>query len=151
MLNKIITSLFLIFGITSFYAQEVEIKDGKVFVDSKSILKYEKINVHQHSFFSLDSDEEIIFYKYDENATRGYSDDDYFILNFLTLKKKVESKNVRLIFSGIGMNSRKNMEKLIGLLIKEKVLDTEGKLNPEKVEIFYEKYNEDITMRTVRY
>lgn len=141
-----------IFAITSFSvsAQEVEIKDDKVLLDGKQILKYEKINIFQHSFYSLD-DNEILLYKYNDNETKQYSQDDYLVLNFLTEKTKVETKDIMRATSGMGMNSRKNMEKLVGWLLKEKVIDANGVLNPEKVQIFFEKYDQNITERTVRY
>lgn len=140
------------FAITSFsiLAQEVEIKDDKVLLDGKQILKYEKINIFQHSFFSLDENE-ILLYKYNNNETNQYSQDDYLVLNFITEKTKVETKDISRATSGMGMNSRKNMEKLIGWLLKEKVLDKNGVLNPERVQIFFEKYDQNITERTVRY
>jgi len=72
------------------------------------------------------------------------------ILNFLTAKVKVESTSVEHIISGLGMNSKKNMQKLVKWLLKEKVIDSKGILNTEKVQTFYDKYNEDITMRTSR-
>jgi hypothetical protein len=50
----------------------------------------------------------------------------------------------------MGMNSKKNMQKLVKWLLKEKVIDTKGNLNLEKVQTFYDKYNEDITLRTSR-
>ena len=48
------------------------------------------------------------------------------------------------------MNSKKNMQKLVKWLIKEKVLDSKGNLNTEKLQTFYDIYNEDITQRTSR-
>jgi hypothetical protein len=35
-------------------------------------------------------------------------------------------------------------------LLKEKVLDTDGKLNSDKFDVFHEKYDENITERTLR-
>jgi hypothetical protein len=130
-------------------AQEVEIKDGKVIVNGKQILKYEKINIFQHSFYLMD-DNEVLLYKYNDNETHQYSEDDYIILNFLTEKTKVESKDYMKVVSGLGLNSRKNMEKLIVWMLKEKVFDENGVLNPERVQLLFEKYDENITQRTVR-
>lgn len=140
-----------VFAIANFsmFSQEVEIKDDKVLLDGKQILKYEKINVLQHSFYSMD-DNEILLYKYNNNETRDYHDDDYIVLNFLTEKTKVETKDIMRAVSGLGMNSRKNMEKLVVWLLKEKVIDANGVLNPERVQLFFEKYDEKITERTVR-
>lgn len=149
-MNKLFLSIAFILIGSFINAQEVEIKDDKVLLDGTPILKYEKINISQHSFYSLDNDDEILLFKWHSNETNGYTDDDYIILNFLTAKIKVESTSVEHIISGLGMNSKKNMQKLVKWLLKEKVIDNKGILNPEKVQTFYDKYNEDITMRTSR-
>ncbi len=147
--------LFLAFTLLAFAniikAQEVDIKDDKVLLDGKPILKYEKINVIEHSFYSLTDDEEVISFHFKYNDTKQNMNDDYFIVNFPLQKLKVESTAISRIAAGMGMNSRKNMIKLIGWLLKDKVLNPDGTLNPEKVDTFFQKYNEDITKRTVRY
>ena len=48
------------------------------------------------------------------------------------------------------MNSKKSMEKLIKWLLKEKVLTNDGELNPDRLAIFKEKYDQNITERTIR-
>jgi hypothetical protein len=135
-------SLFnlILFGFTQVYAQEVELKDDKVIVDGKEILKYEKTNNFQYSFYDATGNE-ILMYKYQNNQTQDYQGDDYFTMNFLTLKRKVETSDFSLIHA---VSSKKNMEKLIKLLVKEKVLEMNGNINPEKLDIFTEKYNQEI-------
>jgi hypothetical protein len=149
-MNKLIFSIAFIFIATFISAQEVEIKDDKVLLGGNPILKYEKINIIQHSFYSLESDDEILLFKFHDNETNQYSDDDYIIINFLTAKIKVETTSVEHVISGMVMNSKKNMQKLVKWLLKEKVIDSKGNLNLEKVQTFYDKYNEDITLRTSR-
>lgn len=83
-----------------------------------------------------------------DNETLRYQEDDYYILNFLTEKIKVESNDFSKILNF--MNSKKAMEKLIKWLLKEKVLTNDGELNPERLTIFKEKYDENITERTIR-
>ena len=150
MKQLLLTITLLISSISFLNAQEVEIKDDKVLLDGTPILKYEKINVLQHSFYSLESDDEILLFKWHNNETDQYSDDDYIILNFLTAKTKVESTSVEHVIAGIGMNSKKNMQKLVKWLLKEKVLDSKGNLITDRLQIFYDKYNENITQRTSR-
>ena len=112
-MRRIFLSIVLsLVGFSILYAQEVEIKDDQVLLDGVAILKYEKINISQHSFYSLDTEDEILVFKWHDNETNQYTQDDYIILNFLTLKTKVETTNVELIISGLGMNSKKNMQKL---------------------------------------
>ena len=150
MKQLLLTITLLISSISFLNAQEVEIKDDKVLFDGTPMLKYEKINVLQHSFYSLQSDDEILLFQWHNNETDQYSDDDYIILNFLTAKTKVESTSVEHVIAGIGMNSKKNMQKLVKWLLKEKVLDSKGNLNTDRLQIFYDKYNENITQRTSR-
>lgn len=134
----ILTLLFLTTGILSIYSQEVELKDNKVLLDGKEFLKYEKVNNSQYSFFTLD-DVEFLMYKYQYNHDYNINGGkDYNTYYFITAKKKIESSDFSLIYAA---NSKKNMQKLIKLLLKEKVLDTEGKINIERLDIFYEKYN----------
>ena len=149
-MNKLFLSIAFILIGSFINAQEVEIKDDKVLLDGTPILKYEKINILQHSFYSIESDDEILLFKWHDNETSQYNEDDYIILNFLTAKVKVETTSVEHVISGLGMNSKKNMQKLVKWLIKEKVLDSKGNLRPEKLQTFYDKYNEDITQRTSR-
>ncbi len=150
MINKtILTGLLFFITITTSNAQDAEIKDNKVLLNGKAILKYEKVNLTECSIYSL-NDDEIILYRWNDNETPRYQDDDYFIINFLTAKKKVESKSTRHVIAGIGLSARKNMQKMINWLLKEKVLDSEGNINLEKLDIFFEKYNENITERTIR-
>lgn len=150
MVNKLFFAGVLFFsGCLFSTAQEAEILENKVVLDGKEILKYEKLSFSQHSFYSLD-DNEILMYTYNDNETPKYPEDDYLVLNFLTAKKKVETKNTTKSLSGLGLNSKKNMQKLISWLLKEKVIGPDGQLNLDRLDIFYEKYNENITERTMR-
>ncbi|MDH6252284.1 hypothetical protein M2347_002011 [Chryseobacterium sp. H1D6B] len=146
--KKILTLFLLVISIHSYFSQEVEIKDDKVLLDGKPILKAEKINPMQYSFYSLGNDDEILLYKAMNNETPKYTEDDYYILNFLTEKVKVESRDFTKILNF--MNSKKGMEKLVKWLLKEKVINGNGELNPERLAIFKEKYDENITERTIR-
>lgn len=139
----LITTLFN-FG----YSQEVEIKQDKVLLDGKAILKYEKINMMEHSFYSLENDDEILLFKSFDNETPKYIEDDFFVLNFLMERVKIETQDFSKIASF--MNSKKSMQKLIKWLIKDKVLTVDGKIDVEKLEIFFDKYDENITNRTMR-
>lgn len=146
--KKILTFSLLVLSFNFYFTQEVEIKDDKVLLDGKQILKAEKINMVEYSFYNLKSDDEILLYRQMDNETSRYQDDDYYVLNFLTQKVKVESNDFYKIASF--MNSKKSMEKLIKWLLKEKVLTNDGELNPDRLAIFKEKYDQNITERTIR-
>lgn len=105
--------------------------------------------MEQYSFYNL-NDDEILLFRYNNNETPNNNNDDFIVLNFLNNKRKVESKNIEKVMAGFGLNSKKNSIKLINWLIKEKVLTTEGIINPDKLDIFVEKYDENITNRTIR-
>jgi AAA+ superfamily predicted ATPase len=148
MKTKLVAITILTFtSIFSTYSQEVEIKKDKVLLDGKEILRYEKENIFNQSFYSLTDDEEILHFRFSNNETQQYLEDDYFILDFLKEKIKVESSEVYR--ATVIMSSRKSSEKLIKWLLKDKVLNTDGTINSEKLDNFHQKYNEDITNRTM--
>lgn len=146
--KKLLIFSLLVLSFNFYFTQEVEIKDDKVLLDGKQILKAEKINMIEYSFYNLKSDDEILLYRQMDNGTSRYQDDDYYVLNFLTEKVKVESNDFYKIASF--MNSKKSMEKLIKWLLKEKVLTIDGELNSDRLAIFKEKYDQNITERTIR-
>jgi len=141
--------MLLIAGTCLLNAQKIEIKDDKVLLDGKAILKSEKINVLQYSFYTLD-DNEIVMFRMFDNETPQYQADDYYVINFIEQRIKVQCTDFSRVVSGLGMNSKKSMEKLMAWLFKEKVLTPEGTLNPDRVGVFYDKYDEKILERTVR-
>lgn len=147
-IKKLFTIILLAMSAHLYFSQEVEIKDDKVLLDGKQILRAEKINMVQYSFYDLKNDDEILLYRAFDNETPKYVNDDYYSLNFLTEKVKVETNDFSKIASF--MNSKKAMEKLIKWLLKEKVLTPEGMLNPDRVSVFKEKYDQNITERTLR-
>ena len=51
----------------------------------------------------------------------------------------------------MSFSSKKAVQKIIRWLIKDKVITDEDNINKEKLNVFYSKYNEDITNRTIRY
>lgn len=75
--------------------------------------------------------------------------DDYILLNFLTQRTKVETSNLGFI-TKMTFSGNKVMEMLIKWLSKEKVVNENGDIVKEKLDIFYQKYNENITERTIR-
>lgn len=133
--------LFSTFFTITVLAQEVKIEENKILLDGKVFLKYEKISVINHSFFNLNGDE-ILNYKWHNNDTPTSNLDDYYILNFINEKKKVKSRDVSHM--GASLSSRKNCEKLINWMLNDKVLNKDGTINTEKLDILYRKYNEDV-------
>ncbi len=123
------------------FGQKVKLKKGKVLLDGKEILKYERENwgVYQIHFYSLETEDEVLFFKRNDNETSSYFEDDYTEIKFLTFKKSLEIKQ------------KKSWKKYLLWLIKKKVLDSSGNLNESKVDDLIENYDENITNRTIRY
>lgn len=67
--KKLLTFSLLVLSFNFYFTQEVEIKDDKVFLDGKQILKAEKINMVEYSFYNLKSDDEILLYRQMDNET----------------------------------------------------------------------------------
>ncbi|MGV7105179.1 hypothetical protein [Flavobacterium sp. U410] len=128
-------------------AQEVEIKKDKVFLNGNEFLKYEKINIANHSFYDM-NDNEIINFRTFNNETPDYVDDDFYVINFIEQKAKVESTDFSRIVSFL--NSKKSCEKLIKWMVKDKVLREDGTIDDSKLENLIMKYNENIQDRTTR-
>jgi hypothetical protein len=150
MIKKIsFAGILLIMPFAFLFSQDINFKDNKVLVDGVPILKYERIDALQYSFYSLENDNEVLMYKFFDNGT-SLKNDDYYVLNFLTEKKKVESMDWGKVLAGSELSQKKNMQKLIKWLVKEKVFTAEGKINKEKLDLFIEKYNENITQRKIK-
>lgn len=138
-MNKsLIILLVLSFSMTYSHGQVVKIKKDNVLLNGNAILKYKKINLGEVSFYSLNGDE-LLFY---QSLTHCYSqraDDDCMALNFVTAKIKFRVSNWDRIAS-LGLNNA--MEKLIKWLVQDKVLTETGELNPEKLALFRDKYED---------
>ena len=131
-------TMLLVLTQTSF-GQNVKFKKGKVLVDGKEILTLDR-QLTEATFYSLEDNEEILYLKHESNGTPHYLEDDYIIIFFSNEEIKIETSRI----SG----SRK---KILKTLIKNKVLDLNGKIDLEKLKKFAKKYDENITNRTVRY
>ncbi len=146
--KRLLIFSLLLLSFNFYTSQEVEIRNDQVLLNGKQIVKVEKKNRVQYSFYTLKDNTEVLLYRGFDHETPQYINDDYFVLNFLTEKIKVESYDFSKIASF--MNSEKSMEKLIKWLLKEKVLTNDGELNSERVGVFKEKYSQNITERRIR-
>ncbi|GLB47958.1 hypothetical protein [Neptunitalea lumnitzerae] len=142
---KVKTLLFFflaVFTLTIANAQKVKIKKGIVSVDGKETFTTDKKGLsNSYSLFTLDGEKEIIFVNWNSNETVGYGEDDFVQVTFLDDNLKIESATSLKI-------SAKN---LFQLLIKDKVINLDGTVNPDKLDRFFTKYDENITDRTTRF
>ena len=136
-LKNILLIIIAILSMSIVNAQKVKLKKGKVILEKKEILKYEK-SAMELSLYELNEDDEIIFIKWMDNETTNYIEDDFIKIHFIKLDLVCE------LSSGYGRKG------IINKLLKEKVLSPNGKFNEEKAEKFVKKYDENITNRTFR-
>jgi len=129
---------------------QVKIEGAAIYFNGLHVLNYEKISLVEWAVNDL-SNNEIFSYRFLNNETPDYRDDDYFIVYFINERMKVESTNYSLVLQGVGLNFRKNTEKLINNLLKFSVLDEDGQINYDQLEKFVIKYDERITVRTQRF
>lgn len=129
----------LFFSFNFINAQKVKLKNEKISIDGKEVLKYEKIDMNNIVLYPLDKDSEIIQISRMDNETNDIGDD-YVKFYFIESKLKLESNSI----------GRRGWEYYIEWLVKNKVLDSDGILNTEKVEQVVSRYDENITARTVR-
>lgn len=148
---KIVSGLLIIMLSTLLgMGQKIEIFENKVFMDDKHILGYQFVSPVEASIYSLDS-VEILSLRFLDNGTANYTQDDYFMLSFFNQKQRVESTNLALVVQGVGIQMRKNMEKLLQNLVRYKVMLEDGSMDEDFLEKFVIKYDENITQRTIRY
>lgn len=143
---KLLTLFTIALGLNMAIAQEIKIKKEDILLDGETYLKYERLSYITHSIYDMEENE-ILFVQLKDNGTRDYRDDDYYILNFLANDVKVESSDFSRISAG---SVKKLMEKLVTWLIKDKVLRKDGTINADRLEVFFTKYDENITERTIR-
>lgn len=119
-------------------AQKVKLKKEFVYIDDVKVFKYEK-NAGEGwlSIIDLDNDNEIIFIRENDNGT-DYRDDDYTQYKFLKEDIIIEISTY---------NYWKNHVKF---LYKNKCFDLDGKVDMNKVQITFDKFDEKITDRTIK-
>lgn len=121
------------------YAQKIKLKKGKILVDDIEVFNYDSSNSEGWlSIYDIESGDEVIFIKEADNGTYTYQDDDYTIYKFLEQEVIVE-------ISGYSV-----WKSYIKFLFKNKVFDTDGKLNDSKIAALKTKFDENITERTIK-
>lgn len=139
-MKKILIQICLLISPLLINAQDIKLKKEKVLLDGKEILRYDKESwgVYQIHFYPLNSDDEILFIRINDNETPRFFDDDYTEIKFIELKKRIEIKQ------------NKSWSGYLEWLIKNKVMNTDGTINAEKVADLIKNYDEDFTNRTIR-
>ena len=126
-LKHTLTLLFFTLTISMIQAQKIKIKKGVIYVDGETCLSTEGYPINT-SFYDVDG-EEIIFMKYLDDPKDGQR---YSKVTFLEQKISFTTKSY--VFT---------RKMLLRRLLAGKVIEN-CKLNPEKIERFILKYDENI-------
>lgn len=126
--------LFLTTVLTSLssFSQEIDLKKGNVLADKTSVFTFDKRKMGSEiSLFQLNTNTEVIYIEINNNSTLSYLDDDYIRLVFP--KNKVTIESTLLL--------NKNFKEIIQLLFMNNVVDLDGNINPENLELFKQRQN----------
>lgn len=139
-MKKIYLIGFTIFLLSSKSGADIDLKKDKVIINNVEAFVYDKKGLgNEFSLFTIDGKTELIYGKRNDNGTRQYKEDDYVTLKFLEQKLTVD--NYRFGYS--------TWKKIIEIIYENKVFTEDFKINEEALNVFVEKYNENITNRTI--
>ncbi len=114
------------------YSQDIDLKKGKVLANHKSVFNFDKRKMGSEiSLFKLDTTTEVIYIEINNNNTISYLDDDFVRVVF--------PKNDVTIESTLLIN--KNFKEIIQLLFMNNVIDMDGNINAENLELFRQRQN----------
>jgi hypothetical protein len=134
--RQIMLAICLIIISTTINAQKVKIKNGKVAINETEVFNY-KEGKNDISLFNINTNEEIIFIK--KNAGKITEGDDKYKDDFVTymfLKEKIKVEISTTKYD-------------IGFLFNQGVFDLSGNLDSDKILLFKEKYDENISGKTI--
>ena len=143
MKNLLLITLFCLIAPAALSAQNITHKDvkfkykkGYVFVEKKEVLKL-RYSIGYFYVSDLNTGEEMMYFRINDNETPSYFDDDYVKVFFNDSEKEFESKSHQRI--------------IMAQMINEGVFDSDWNLIEENVDKFIRKYDENISNRTVRF
>ncbi len=133
-MKKIFAALFVSFIISQSYCQDVKLKKGKIFINGKAILSYKKqmIGVNTLKVFTLNPKKEILYIVKDDNQTSNNELDNETRIKFV-------QQNKEFVF-----HENRTYAEYLTWLIKEKVLNSEGKINVKNIDTFMDHLRVDI-------
>ena len=133
MIKKLTITAIFCLAFNFINAQKVKLSNGKVYLDDKVILKYEKRTFNSElKLFTLDSNEEIGDFV--EYSSRRYINGGFKKLYFTKENFKIESTRLKA----------RGWKHTIAVLVEEKVINAYGKIVKENLENFANKYHENL-------
>ncbi len=133
MIKKFTIIVILCFVCNFSHAQKVKLWDGKVYLNKKAILKYERRTLNSElKLYALASNEEICdFVTYN---SKRYINGGFKKLFFTKENFKIESTRLKA----------RGWKHTIKVLLEEKVINSEGKIVQENLKRFANKYHENL-------
>jgi hypothetical protein len=139
-MKHLIYLTILFFVTTTLSAQDIKLKDDVVYSGDKPAFSFAKKSFNNELFvYKLNTKEELVHLLVDTNGTEIKQDDGKKIV-FEQQKVTIQSKVFRT----------RKWEFLIALLIEEKVIDLNGDINPENLNRFKAKYDDNDVNKTMR-
>lgn len=116
-------------------AQKIELKKDVILIDGKDTFNF-KDKSGELTIYKLNTKEEIVFIRHNDNGTIGYKmyDDDYNVINFVSLKLKMETKKWHA-----------RWKNTVLWLYENGVLTKDGEIDAEKTAILIDKYSENLS------
>ncbi|MGJ8591832.1 MAG: hypothetical protein ACSHXF_04755 [Aquaticitalea sp.] len=139
--KNVLSAVFVLAFVLVSSAQDVKLKKDYVYVDGEQKFQYDKRSGgNEMSLYTLDKEKEIVYIVFNSNGTIQNLEDNFVEITFIDVDMKIETQK----FKG------RSMSYLLERLFEEKVIDMEGHINQEKLDVFFRKYDEQITERTIR-
>ena len=136
MKREILLMLFCsFFLIQTAQAQKVKLKDGIVYLDGEEFMAYESRDFGREFYvYELDDKEnEVILVQLKDAAVNSRSYEAFVKIYFIRENKSLD------------ITKRGTRKSFIKWFIENKVLTKDGRLNPEKIDLFIVKYDDDLT------
>ncbi len=122
-------------------AQKAKLKNDIVYIDGEEKFQFERRNSAMlFTLYTLDKETELVTIYRNNGGTPGENYDDFVQITFPNNDIRIESVSIK------GYSFAWFVERLL----KDKVLDLEGKIDEDKLRAFALKYDENITNRTLR-
>lgn len=142
-MKKLFTILFLLVSIASF-SQKVKLKKDKVIIDDVETYKYEKEGF-LHTFSTLSTSEEFISVLRTEYQTRNES---YYTTKNpskfgISPLRSANVFTVKFLQSGRELYTEMDAKDVIKAVFKANLVDENGKIDEEKLNVFITKYNNE--------
>ncbi|MDV3866276.1 hypothetical protein CMU00_13355 [Elizabethkingia anophelis] len=131
--------MVLFFSVTIIYGQKISIKKRILIIDDKEVFKTEssgQFGALGYVFYDLKKETPVLKIIANNGGTHMYLDDDFLQTTFLATGQKFEIKG-------------RVYKDVLLLLLKNKVLTSDGVIDDSKIELFIKNYDEKITDRTL--